>query len=33
MARTPRVHLVDEKPDWDMHKPNSRMLKTLPVEF
>ena len=31
LARVPHIRLVDEKPDWDVHKPNSRMLKTLPV--
>ena len=33
MARLPKIRLVDEKPDWDLQKPNSRMLKTLPVVF
>jgi cytochrome P450 len=33
MARLPKITLVEEKPDWDVHKPNSRMLKTLPVVF
>jgi len=33
MARLPKLRLVEEKPDWDLHKPNSRMLKTLPAEF
>jgi cytochrome P450 len=31
LARLPHARLVDEKPDWDIHKPNSRMLKTLPI--
>jgi cytochrome P450 len=31
VARFPNIRLVHEKPDWDPHKPNSRMLKTLPV--
>jgi cytochrome P450 len=31
VTRFPNLRLVDEKPDWDAHKPNSRMLKTLPV--
>ena len=31
LARVPHIRLVDEKPDWDVHKPNSRMLKALPV--
>jgi len=25
--------LVDEKPDWEMQKPNTRMLRTLNVGF
>jgi hypothetical protein len=33
MNRMPNLRLIDEKPDWDLHKPNSRMMKTLPVEF
>ena len=33
MARLPKIRLVNEKPDWDLQKPNSRMLKTLPVVF
>jgi hypothetical protein len=33
MARLPKITLVEGKPDWDVHKPNSRMLKTLPVVF
>ena len=31
MKRLPRIRLVEEKPDWDLQKPNSRMLKTLHV--
>jgi cytochrome P450 len=31
VKRLPQLRLVDEKPDWDVHKPNSRMLKTLHV--
>lgn len=31
--RLPDIRLVDEKPNWDLQKPNSRMLKTLPVRF
>jgi hypothetical protein len=33
MQRLPNIRLVDEKPTWDLQKPNSRMLKTLPVQF
>ncbi|MBS1852460.1 MAG: cytochrome P450 [Acidobacteria bacterium] len=33
LNRLPGLRLVDERPDWDLHKPNSRMLKTLPVLF
>jgi cytochrome P450 len=33
MARLPKIHLAEEKPDWDLQKPNSRMLKTLNVLF
>ncbi|MGD0127987.1 MAG: cytochrome P450 [Terriglobia bacterium] len=33
MARLPEIRLVDEKPHWDLQKPNSRMMKTLHVEF
>ena len=33
MKRLPNIRLVDEKPNWDLQKPNSRMLKTLPVQF
>lgn len=32
VARLPHVRLVSEKPDWDIHKPNSRMSKTLPIQ-
>jgi cytochrome P450 len=31
LSRVPHIRLVDEKPDWDVHKPNSRMLKALLV--
>ena len=31
--RLPNIQLVDDKPAWDLTKPNSRMLKTLPVSF
>ena len=33
MARLPGIRLVDERPHWDLQKPNSRMLKTLHVRF
>ncbi len=31
IKRLPNIRLVDERPDWDIYKPNSRMLKALPV--
>ena len=33
MERLPNIQLVSEKAVWDRHKPNSRMLHTLPVRF
>jgi len=33
LARLPEIRLVDEKPHWDLQKPNSRMMKTLHVQF
>jgi cytochrome P450 len=33
MECLPRIRLLEEKPNWDRQKPNSRMLKTLPVLF
>jgi len=33
MERLPNIRLVSGEPNWDLHKPNSRMLKTLPVRF
>ena len=33
LDRLPNIRLVEEKPTWDLTKPNSRMLKTLPVLF
>jgi hypothetical protein len=33
IARLPNLELVDEKPNWDVSKPNARMLKTLRVQF
>ncbi len=33
LERLPGIRLAEDKPDWDLQKPNSRMLKTLPVLF
>ncbi len=33
IERLPNIRLVEENPKWDLQKPNSRMLKTLPVAF
>ncbi len=33
LDRAPTVRLVKDHADWDLSKPNSRMLKTLPVAF
>ncbi len=33
MERLPDIRLVSDKPVWDRHKPNSRMLHSLPVMF
>lgn len=33
VERFPKIHLTDGTPDWDVHKRNSRMLKTLNVAF
>lgn len=33
MERLPNIRLASEKPAWDRHKPNSRMLQSLPVMF
>ena len=33
LDRAPRMQLVDARPDWDLSKPNSRMLKSLRVQF
>jgi pimeloyl-[acyl-carrier protein] synthase len=33
MERLPDIRLVSDKPIWDRHKPNSRMLHTLQVTF
>ncbi len=31
--RFPNLTLVDDKPDWDLSKRTSRMLRKLPVRF
>ncbi len=33
LKRMPRLHLTDEKPEWEMQKPAERMLRSLPVAF
>ena len=33
LDRLPGIRLVDASADWDLRKPNSRVLKTLPVVF
>ena len=33
IKRLPNLRLVDPKPDWDLEKRNSRVLKTLKVSF
>jgi hypothetical protein len=33
IERFPKIHLTDATPDWDVHKRNSRMLRTLSVAF
>lgn len=33
VERLPNIRLVDAEPEWDLGKPNSRVLKTLRVEF
>ncbi len=33
LDRLPNLQLVDATPDWDLRKPNSRVLKTLRVTF
>jgi cytochrome P450 len=33
LNRLPDIRLVNEEPTWDLTKPNSRMLKALPVLF
>jgi pimeloyl-[acyl-carrier protein] synthase len=31
--RLPDIRLISDKPLWDRHKPNSRMLQPLPGKF
>jgi pimeloyl-[acyl-carrier protein] synthase len=33
MERLPEIRLLSDRPAWDRHKPNSRMLQSLPVTF
>lgn len=33
LERFPQMQLANEKPDWDLRKPNSRMLHSLQVVF
>ena len=33
IERLPNIELASDKPVWDCHKPNSRVLHTLPVTF
>jgi cytochrome P450 len=33
LKRFPNLRLLDEKPDWDVSRRNSRVLKTLPVQL
>jgi cytochrome P450 len=33
IKRLPHLRLVDQNADWDLEKRNSRVLKTLPVQF
>jgi cytochrome P450 len=33
LQRVPGLRLVNNQPDWDLRKPNSRMLRVLPVQF
>jgi cytochrome P450 len=33
LQRFPDLRLLDRAPDWDIHKRNSRMLRTLNVAF
>ena len=33
LDRLPNIQLIDPRPDWDLKKPNSRVLSSLPVTF
>jgi cytochrome P450 PksS len=33
LQRFPEIQLLDRNPDWDIHKRNSRMLRSLNVTF
>jgi cytochrome P450 len=33
MKRFPKLRLVDDKPDWDVSKRNSRVLRSLQVQL
>lgn len=33
LQRFPNIHLLDAAPDWDVHKRNSRMLRSLNIAF
>jgi hypothetical protein len=33
IERLPMIRLIKEEAVWDREKPNSRMLKTLPVSL
>jgi hypothetical protein len=33
MERLSAIRLVEDRPSWDMQKPSTRMLRTLPVRF
>jgi cytochrome P450 len=33
LERLPEIRLKEPQPDWDVTKPNSRVLRSLPVTF
>jgi hypothetical protein len=33
LHRLPNIHLLDPQPDWNLTKPNTRVLNTLRVAF